>query len=259
MLDAEARCDRTLALSRDPVQFPRSFRDADDRALAAMLSALLAFGQVETIRAKLTVLFAHLGPSPAVTARDVPLDVLVARLAGFRHRTFRGTDIARLVNAAGQIIARDGSLFAPLERAFAKSGSLREALVVFTDELRTLAWPLGADRAARHLVPDPRGASACKRLALLMRWVVRPDDGVDLGIANLPTHALIVPLDVHVHRVARSLGFTRRATASWRAAEEVTDALRSLDASDPVRFDFALCHVEIEAFRARRKQRAADG
>ena len=78
---------------------------------------------------------------------------------------------------------------------------------------------------------------------------------MDLGLANVPTRALLVPLDVHVHRVARSLGFTRRATASWLAAEEVTEALRGLDPDDPVRFDFALCHVEIEAFRSRRAAR----
>ncbi len=252
MLEAEAGCDRTLALERDPVQFPRSFAARDDRAVAALLSALLAFGRVETIRAKLTVLFDHLGPSPSRTARELPLDGLIARLGSFRHRTFRGSDVARLVHAAGRILVRDGSLYAPLERAYAETGSLREALTRFTDDLRALGWPDGVDRAARHLLPDPRGASACKRLMLLARWIARPDDGVDLGLAALPTRALVIPLDVHIHRVALSLGFTRRETASWRAAEEVTEALRGLDPEDPVRFDFALCHVQIEAFRTKK-------
>lgn len=255
VLAAEKRCDRALALERDPVQFPRLFASRDDRAVAALLSALLAFGRVEIIRAKLAVLFAHLGPSPARTAREVPLAVLIARLEAFRHRTFRGADIARLVHAAGMILARDGSLYAPLERGFTETGSLRGALTRFADDLRLLAWPDGADRAARHLLPDPRGPSACKRLALLARWIARPDDGVDLGLSTLPTRALVIPLDVHVHRVARSLGFTHRTTASWLAAEEVTEALRALDLEDPVRFDFALCHVEIEAFRRRPRGR----
>jgi uncharacterized protein (TIGR02757 family) len=252
--ETDARFDRARGLERDPVQFPRSFSDPNDRALAAMLAALLAFGRVETIRAKLRVLFERLGPSPSHTARTTPADDLVRRLADFRHRTFRGEDIARLVYAAGRVIERDGSLFAPLERAYRERGTLREALADFADDLRAIAWPTGPTRTARHLLPDPRGPSACKRLALFSRWIVRPDDGVDLGLCAIPTHALVIPLDVHIHRVARTLGFTRRTTASWIAAEEVTEALRGLDANDPVRFDFALCHVEIEAFRVSRNR-----
>jgi uncharacterized protein (TIGR02757 family) len=250
--DTDARFDRASGLARDPVQFPRTFTNRHDRELAAMLSALLAFGRVETIRAKLRVLFERLGPSPSHTARTMRADDLVRLLADFRHRTFRGDDIARLVHAAGRIIERDGSLYAPLERAYREHGNLRDALADFTEALRSIAWPKGLTRTARHLLPDPRGPSACKRLALMARWVVRPDDGVDLGLCAIPTAALVIPLDVHIHRIARTLGFTRRATATWIAAEEVTEALRALDPHDPVRFDFALCHVQIEAFRARR-------
>ncbi len=252
MLESEATCDRVLALSRDPVQFPRRYADPNDRALAAMLAALMAFGRVETIRAKLGVLLELLGPSPARTARDVPADELVARLEHFRHRTFRGDDIARLVHAAGRLIARDGALFAHLEESFRRHQTLRGALADYTDELRAIAWPGGPTRTARHLLPDPRGPSACKRLALMARWIVRPDDGVDLGLCAIPSAALVIPLDVHIHRIARTLGFTRRDSASWQAAEEVTEALRGLDANDPVRFDFALCHVAIDAVRTRR-------
>jgi uncharacterized protein (TIGR02757 family) len=242
---------RDEALARDPVRFARAFPDPRDRELAAMLAALMAFGRVEIIGAKLQALFALLGPSPARVAMEWPGEALVARLRGFRHRTFRGEDIARLVAAAGDLMRRDGRLYASLERAFEKRGTLREALADFTDELRTRAWPQGMPRAARHLLPDPRGPSACKRLVLLARWLARPDDGVDLGLVALPTRALVVPLDVHVHRVAREMGLTKSATASWRAAEEVTAALRALDAEDPVKYDFALCHAEIARVRGR--------
>src|SRR5262249_27377579 len=158
---------------------------------------------------------------------------------------FRGEDIAALLSASAALIARDGSLYTSLGRAFARHGTLRAALVHFVDELRALAWPDGAaPRPARHLLPDPRGPSACKRLALPARWLARPDDGVDLGLLpSLPTRALVVPLDVHVHRIARELGFTRRRGASWLAAVDVTEALRALDPDDPVRFDFAVCHT----------------
>lgn len=217
------------------------------------MAALMAFGNVEAIGKKLCTLFERLGGAPAQAAMALEAGDLIERLRGFRHRTFMGEDLGRLLGAAGVLMRRDGRLYASLEHAFERAGGdLRGALAGFADELRALAWPGGMDRAAKHLLPDPRGPSACKRLALLARWVARPDDGVDLGLAALPTRALVMPLDVHVHRVARKLGLTRRATASWEAALEVTEAIRPLDPEDPVRFDFALCHAEIAAFRARR-------
>jgi len=247
--DVDAHCDRARALSRDPLQFPRRYAHRHDRELVAMIAALLAFGRVETIVAKLDLLLARLGESPARFVTTASRRDLVRLLADFRHRTFRGEDIARLLHAAGTLITRDGGLYVSLEREWTTHLSLRAALAQWTHMLRSLAWPTIVPRSARHLLPDPTGPSACKRLVLLCRWIARPNDGVDLGLCALPTHALLVPLDVHVHRRARALGFTRRASASWAAAEEVTDALRGIDAHDPVRYDFALCHGEIAAVR----------
>jgi len=94
-------------------------------------------------------------------------------------------------------------------------------------------------------VPDPRAGSACKRLLLYVRWMVRPADGVDLGLWPLDPTRLVIPVDTHIHRIARNLGFTERNDASWRTAEEITGALRHLERSDPVRYDFALCHMGV--------------
>jgi hypothetical protein len=99
-------------------------------------------------------------------------------------------------------------------------------------------------RGLRHLLPDAAGPGAAKRWNLYLRWMVRGPDAVDLGAwRGVPRAALLVPLDTHVHRVARRLGLTRRADAGWRTAGEITAALRLVDPSDPVRFDFALCHL----------------
>jgi uncharacterized protein (TIGR02757 family) len=94
-------------------------------------------------------------------------------------------------------------------------------------------------------LPDARGPGASKRWNLYLRWMVRGPDAVDLGAWRglVPASVLVVPLDTHVHRVARCLGLTRRRDASWRTAEEITAALRRIDPDDPVRFDFALCHL----------------
>jgi uncharacterized protein (TIGR02757 family) len=111
----------------------------------------------------------------------------------------------------------------------------------FADALRGDA----PSRALRHLVSDPRAGSACKRLFLYARWMVRPADGVDLGLWPIAPSALLIPVDTHIHRISRNLGFTNRRTATWATAEEITSALRELDPDDPVKYDFALCHLGV--------------
>jgi uncharacterized protein (TIGR02757 family) len=266
-LDAIARWHREFsrvhaqnALARDPLQFVRRYDDPRDRELVAMLAALLAFGNVKIIVRKLDTLLLLLGPSPSHTARATACDALVARLGVFRHRTFTGADIARLIWAAGYVQRRDGGLFAPIEQAYAATHDLREALAVWVYELRALAWPTGASRSAQHLLPDPKGPSAAKRLWLLMRWVVRPDDGIDLGLVRVPTSALVIPVDVHVHRIAQNLGLTKRRDASRRTADEITHALRALSPEDPVRYDMAVCHLGIaQHCPSRRDTRRCEG
>jgi uncharacterized protein (TIGR02757 family) len=78
---------------------------------------------------------------------------------------------------------------------------------------------------------------------LLLRWMARPADGVDLGVWPIPPSQLLVPVDTHIHKLARNLGLTRRNDVSWRTASEITAALRRFDPADPVKYDFSLCHL----------------
>ena len=236
--------DPRRALAADPLRFAHRYEDRDDRALVALLSALMAFGRVATIGQKLEELCVRLGASPAEAVRRESHAELRERLRGFKHRTFRGADVADLLFALGENLRRDGHVLATLERAWETHRDLRPALAEWVHQLRAIAWPGGADRAQQHLLPDPTGPSASKRLMLFLRWVVRRS-GVDLGLSTIPAAALLMPVDVHVHRIARNLGFTTRTDASWRTAEEITAALRLLSADDPVQYDFALCHLGI--------------
>jgi len=236
--------DPRRALASDPLRFAHRYDDPDDRALVALLSALMAFGRIATIGQKLEDLCVRLGASPAEVIRSEDRAALHERMRGFRHRTFRGADIADLLFALGENLRRDGRVLATLEQAWESHRELRPALTEWVHQLRDIAWPEGADRAQSHLLPDPAGPSASKRLMLFLRWVVR-SSGVDLGLSTIPSSALLIPVDVHVHRIARNLGFTARADASWRTAEEITAALRLLSADDPVQYDFALCHLGI--------------
>ena len=116
---------------------------------------------------------------------------------------------------------------------------LREALARLCDEIREA----GGVRS-KHLLADPRAGSSVKRLVLWLKWMTRPDDGIDLGLwADIPTSALVIPVDVHIHKLSRNLGLTARKDASWKTAAEITAALARLDREDPTKYDFSLCHM----------------
>lgn len=105
---------------------------------------------------------------------------------------------------------------------------------------------LPEDSYLRFLFPSPSGGSACKRLCMFLRWVVRPDDGIDLGLwKNVKPSELVIPVDVHISRIARFLGLATRTSADWKMAMEITTSLRLLDPEDPVKYDFSLCHLGI--------------
>jgi uncharacterized protein (TIGR02757 family) len=247
--------DAAVRLSADPVEFPRRYADPGDAEVAGLLAACLAYGRADVFKPRIEWVLGLAAPSPAGFADRLSREPRTGPLAGFRYRFNTGDDVAALLAAAGWIRRRHGSLgarFAVLLGEAARerpAAPLREALTRFAAEVREAppALELLASRGGRgirHLCPDPGAGGAAKRWNLYLRWMVRGPDGVDLGLwKGVPTSALVVPLDTHVARVARRLGLTRRRDLSWRTAEEVTAALRVADPGDPVRFDFALCHL----------------
>ena len=255
-----ARCDVAARREADPVGFAHRYGDAHDRELVALAAACVAFGNVKTIRAKLDDLLRRLGPRPALAADDPAL--VRTRLRGWKHRVFRGEDLARLLCGGRALQREHGSLGTLFARELAARGSLREALAAWCDALRAAGGLRkdGARRGPAHLLPDPRGPSGSKRLLLYLRWMVRGPDGVDLGLWDVDPARLLVPVDVHIHRLARNLGFTRRKDLSWRTTEEITRALARFDPEDPARYDFALCHMGmLQRCPSRRDPARCDG
>jgi uncharacterized protein (TIGR02757 family) len=253
-----ARCDLPARRDADPVGIVHRYDDPADRELVALAASCIAFGNAKVIRAKLEDLLERTGPHPARAAEDAK--ALRARLHGWRARVFRGDDVAKLLAGARAVQREHGSLGALFEAeldrstaatsdgargADADGDALRVALGRWCDAIRAAGGLRrdGPRRGPAHLLPDPHGPSGCKRLLLLLRWMVRPADGIDLGMWNVPPRRLLVPVDVHIHRLARNLGFTRRSSPSWKTTEEITRALAQFDAADPVSYDFALCHM----------------
>ena len=254
MLERLYRSYAARRLEFDPLRFPRRYARADDREIVAWVAAALAYGNARTILSSVSRILDVLGPAPAAFLKNVRPRELSVGLAGFRHRWTTGRDVAGLLWRTAQALGEHGSLRRLFLRGYEPSDpNVGPSLTRFVDAL--LAYdprPVGSSRderagsGVRYLLPRPADGSACKRLNMFLRWVVRRDDGLDLGLwPEVSPAGLVIPLDTHSARVARALGLTRRATTDWRAAEEVTRSLRRYDPNDPVRYDFALCHVSM--------------
>ena len=224
----------------DPVEFLYAYDDPDDREVVALVASSLAFGRVMHILASVRKVLDALGPNPASFLADTPDGRLRSMFAGFVHRFVGCDELAAMLIGAKRARRRFGSLQACFGQGIGDhDATVVPALAAFSAILNELGGGCG------FLVPTPAGGSACKRLNLMLRWLVRRDE-VDPG--GWPTQwadRLLVPLDTHMHRIARAMKATRRKAAGLRTAEEVTAAFRVIRPEDPVRYDFALTRLGI--------------
>ena len=228
----------------DPIEFPGRYGGPRDVEVAGLLGAALAYGRAELFKPKVDGLLKAMGSSPASYVAELTVPRAAKLLDGFVYRFNLGADLAVLLLGIGAVLRERGSL----EAAFV-GATQHERLAAFTSTIRAAAplkaivKGLGRTRGLAHLLPAPLGPGAAKRLNLYLRWMVRGPDGTDFGVwKSVSAAELVIPLDTHVMRISKLLGLTARNDASWRTAEEVTASLRLLDAADPVRYDFALCH-----------------
>jgi uncharacterized protein (TIGR02757 family) len=235
----------------DPVQIVRRYARVDDREIVALIAAGLAFGRVASVMASVEAVCAVLGERPATfvrafdPARDRPL------FANIVHRWTRGDDIAALIYILQQLTREHGSLEAAFGAGLdASHPDVEAAIESFSSRARAidLVKVYGRRRknpGAHYFFTRPSTGSACKRMNLFLRWMARTD-GVDPGgWSGLPPRQLVVPLDTHTIRMGKCLRLTRRASPGWKMAAEITAALRAHDAADPIRYDFALCHLSM--------------
>jgi uncharacterized protein (TIGR02757 family) len=233
----------------DPIQKVRPFADPADREIAGFCAAALAFGRVASVLNSIETLFNMLRPKPADFVRRFDPEAAPSAMRTMVHRWIRGDDLIALLWILRQMIDRSGSI----ERFFLDGLSASDEDVgAALDSFSTRALALDMRRAygrqprrpgVCYFFPRPSAGSACKRLNLFLRWMVRRDE-VDLGVwKNVPASKLIVPLDTHVIRLGRCLRLTRYTSPGWRMAADVTASLRELNPNDPVSFDFSLCHV----------------
>jgi uncharacterized protein (TIGR02757 family) len=237
--------NRAAAIA-DPIEIVRRYPDPRDREVVGFCAAALAFGRVASILQSVERLLAVFGPSPAAFVAGFEPSRDAAAFAPLVHRWTRGDDLVQLVLALRGMIREAGSVEAFFLRGHDPAAAdVGPAIESFSR--RALAMPGVAARArptgVSYFFPRPSSGSACKRLNLYLRWMVRADS-IDLGVwSGLPAAKLVVPLDVHVVRLGQCLRLTRYRSPGWRMASEITASLRRFDPADPVKYDFALCHV----------------
>jgi len=238
-----AKYNRRKFVHPDPLEFLYLYDDPADREVVGLIASSLAYGRVQQILDAVSKVLDRLGPRPAEFLRRCPERVLRRRFDDFRHRFTSGREVAGLLSGIKGLLRRYGDL----QRCFL-SGMERDdetvlpALEKFVERLHAASrWDSGS------LLPHPGRGSACKRLNLYLRWMVRRDEVDPGGWDGVPTARLIVPLDTHMHKICRAIGFTARRSADMRTAIETTMCFRRFAPEDPVRYDFCLTRLGIRA------------
>jgi uncharacterized protein (TIGR02757 family) len=231
----------------DPISIPHRFNKPQDIEISALFSALLAWGQRTTILNNLNKLMALMDHAPyEFIVQHQPKDR--KRFLGFVHRTFNDTDLLYFIEFLQHHFQKSQSLETLFVQGIKnKDAHVGNGLVHFHNSFFSLPH---LPRTEKH-VATPDRKSACKRINLFLRWMVRQDDkNVDFGIwRKISPAQLLCPLDVHVHRTALHLGLIKRTQADWATTLELTEALRVLDPNDPVKYDLALFGMSIEQGR----------
>jgi uncharacterized protein (TIGR02757 family) len=265
--------NRRAYVHPDPLEIVYRFDQPRDQEIAGLISACLAYGRVAQILVSVSRVLDGLmggafggpggpggpgaigGPGapggrasgPLVSPRAALERASEAELrrafSGFRHRFTSGAEIAALLIAMRRAISRHGSLEALFAQGVhEEDGNFIPGLTRFVDSLRRFA---GGSAACASLLSSPSDGSACKRLNLYLRWMVRRD-AVDPGPwSSLPAAKLVIPLDTHMFRISRALGLTVRSGATLKAAMEITAGFARFSPRDPVRYDFCLTRLGI--------------
>lgn len=240
-----ARYNGPSFIELDPISIPHRFQKKQDIEVAGFFAAILAWGQRKTILSKCKELLARMD--------DAPHDFLVNHtegdlkaFLGFKHRTFNEVDALYFIHFLSWFYRQQDSL----ESAFliGQTGAVDSMESMLTQFQRHFFSLEDAPSRTKKHISSPATRSACKRINMYLRWMVRQDEqGVDFGIwKGISPAQLICPCDLHVDRVGRKLGLITRKQTDWGTAVELTEVLRTFDPLDPVKYDFALFGLGVE-------------
>jgi uncharacterized protein (TIGR02757 family) len=223
----------------DPLEFVGKYKKPEDMEIAALIASSFAIGRVESILQTVDFILTVI-KSPKDALLSLSRVDLESIFHDFKYRFYTSGSLVDFLIGIKKVIREFGSLHDCFLAGVNKTGG---------DPVDTLSFfvnQIMVDTShGRSVLPDPDKGSACKRLNLFLRWMIRKDE-IDPGIwEDIPKDILIIPLDTHMTQISQILGFTERKSADMKTAIEITDALKTYDSMDPVRFDFSLTRLGI--------------
>jgi uncharacterized protein (TIGR02757 family) len=258
------RYHRSEFLGTDPLVYVHRYGADEDREVVALLAAAFASGKIKSIQSVLEAILSVLGKHPAQWLRKSSPGELRGKFPGVYHRWVREEDLEVLLAMMGEALRQFGTLGELWQNVDEDTGEgIEKPLGRFVETILSQnVFPLSLrqrevtrkDGKVYALAPvqsilltSPANGSACKRMHLFLRWMVREQDGVDLGVWNefVSPERLMMPVDTHVLRICRKLRLTRQKTATHRAVEEITGRFRRISPKDPTRYDFSLVRAGI--------------
>lgn len=224
-------------IESDPIQIPKQFTDKENIEIAGFMAATIAWGQRKTIINNSIKLIKLMDGNPIDFLMNAGENDF-RHFNDFKHRTFNGEDCIFFLRSLQNIYKNCGGLEKIVTDSYRNNGNIKDTLADFRKVFFSIDYP---ERSNRHF-SNVNKNSAAKRLNMFLRWMVRDDNkGVDFGLwKDINPADLYIPLDVHSGNVGRKLGLLKRKQNDWKAVEELTGKLREFDASDPVKYDFAL-------------------
>lgn len=225
----------------DPLEFLYSYPDIPERELVGLIASSLAYGRVAQILKSVSLVLEKMSPSPRAFLMKSSDKSITSSFANFKHRFTTGEEMALMLIGTKRIIKKYGSLYNCFIKGYRDTDdTILPALTSFTDTLNNIV-----KRNKNSLLPSPSKGSACKRLNLFLRWMIREDE-VDPGGWNMiPASKLIIPLDTHMYSICFTLNMTGRKQANMQTAIDITKAFGKIIPDDPVRYDFALTRLGI--------------
>lgn len=229
----------------DPLIFPHRFHEKIDIELSAFIASIFAYGNINQIMNSLEKIHILLGKSPYKFLFNFSTEKHSAFFSEFKHRFYTGNDVKNLFIILQEVLYKHKSLkniF--LQKYSSKYENIKIPLSNFTNELNKIAIKNRlVSNGMNYMFINPQKGSACKRMNLFLRWMVRKDE-LDFGLWNeIRKNQLIIPVDTHVAKISKILRLTNQKTISWKMAEEITENLKKFDKDDPVKYDFAICHI----------------
>ena len=238
-------------LTHDPISFPHKYVKSDDIETSGFIASCFAYGKVTLFMPVIEKILKPGGNHPAEFFRQFLLKKDSEYLRGVRYRFNKERDILCFIYTLSKALKTWGSLKRLFYHFYNEDNEdIQAALIGFTDYfLHVDTSPVYGKNIKPYglmqLFPSPARGSACKRMNLFLRWMVRKND-IDFGIWDkIPPSKLIIPLDTHIAKISHCLGLTKRSSPDWKTAKEITNSLQEFDPEDPLKYDFALCHYGI--------------